>query len=206
MFSLICAWMKAWVNNGEADDLRRHRAHYDINIMIRSYDIDCVRKVDSQHSWWRTSTTFAFSVLYIDRMLSLYIPGRRRGLPHRLCCIIVEMQKCFYVFFNKFNGTMIKTFTWHILHRPWCLKFEMEWNIAYMSWLRHCVPKPTIHHLKKHRQWHRIAWASWRLKLIKANNKQTIKALHHWRFVLGITSTEDQKCEKCVHAMTPSCL
>ena len=28
MFSLICAWIKGWVNNGEADDLRRYRAHY----------------------------------------------------------------------------------------------------------------------------------------------------------------------------------
>ena len=83
------------VNNGEAGDLRRHRAHYDINVMIRSYDIDCVRKVDSQHSWWRTSTTFAFSVLYIDRMLSHYIPGRRWGLPHRLCCIMVENTNMF---------------------------------------------------------------------------------------------------------------
>ena len=30
MFSLICAWISGWVNNGEAGDLRRHRAHYDV--------------------------------------------------------------------------------------------------------------------------------------------------------------------------------
>ena len=29
MFSLICAWIHGWVNNGDAGDLRRHRAHYD---------------------------------------------------------------------------------------------------------------------------------------------------------------------------------
>ena len=28
-FSLICAWINGWVNNGEAGDLRRHRAQYD---------------------------------------------------------------------------------------------------------------------------------------------------------------------------------
>ena len=33
MFSLICAWINGWVNNDEAGDLRRHRAHYDINVM-----------------------------------------------------------------------------------------------------------------------------------------------------------------------------
>ena len=30
MFSLICAWVNGWVNNREAGDLRRHRAHYDV--------------------------------------------------------------------------------------------------------------------------------------------------------------------------------
>ena len=33
VFSLICAWINGWVNNREADDLRRHRGHYDVNIM-----------------------------------------------------------------------------------------------------------------------------------------------------------------------------
>ena len=34
MFSLICARINSWVNNGEAGDLRRHRAHYDVIVMI----------------------------------------------------------------------------------------------------------------------------------------------------------------------------
>ena len=33
MFSLIFAWTKDQVNNGEVGDLRRHRAHYDFTIM-----------------------------------------------------------------------------------------------------------------------------------------------------------------------------
>ena len=33
MFSFICAWINGWVNNGEAGDLRRHRAHYDVTVM-----------------------------------------------------------------------------------------------------------------------------------------------------------------------------
>ena len=35
MFSLICAWINGWVNNREAGDLRRNRAHYDV-ILITS--------------------------------------------------------------------------------------------------------------------------------------------------------------------------
>ena len=33
MFSLICARMNGWVNNAEAGDLRRHRAHYGVIVM-----------------------------------------------------------------------------------------------------------------------------------------------------------------------------
>ena len=30
VFSLICVWINDWVNNREASDLRRYRAHYDV--------------------------------------------------------------------------------------------------------------------------------------------------------------------------------
>ena len=33
VFSLICAWINGWVNNREAGDLRRQRAHCDVNVM-----------------------------------------------------------------------------------------------------------------------------------------------------------------------------
>ena len=32
-FFFIYARIKGWVNNGEAGDLRRHRAHYDVSVM-----------------------------------------------------------------------------------------------------------------------------------------------------------------------------
>ena len=33
MFSLICAWTNGWINNQDAGDLKRHRAHYDVTVM-----------------------------------------------------------------------------------------------------------------------------------------------------------------------------
>ena len=33
MFSLIYVWINGWVNNREAGDLRRLRAHYDVTVM-----------------------------------------------------------------------------------------------------------------------------------------------------------------------------
>ena len=35
MFSLICTWINSWVNNPEAGDLRRHRAHCDVSAMLK---------------------------------------------------------------------------------------------------------------------------------------------------------------------------
>ena len=34
IFSLICAWINGWVNNHVAGNLRRHRAHYDVIVML----------------------------------------------------------------------------------------------------------------------------------------------------------------------------
>ena len=31
---LICAWTNGWINNRYAGDLRRHRAHYDVTVML----------------------------------------------------------------------------------------------------------------------------------------------------------------------------
>ena len=34
MLSLICVWINGWVNNREAGNLRRHRGHYDVTVMV----------------------------------------------------------------------------------------------------------------------------------------------------------------------------
>ena len=33
LWCLFCAWLSGWVNNGEAGDLRHHRAHYEVTVM-----------------------------------------------------------------------------------------------------------------------------------------------------------------------------
>ena len=45
MFSLICAWINYWVNNGEAGDLRRYRIHCDVTVMQMRCLIRCPWKV-----------------------------------------------------------------------------------------------------------------------------------------------------------------
>ena len=43
MFSMIYVWIKVWVNNREAGDLRRYRAHYDVTVML-NYNLNFWRK------------------------------------------------------------------------------------------------------------------------------------------------------------------
>ena len=61
MLSLIFAWITGWVNNGEAGDLRRHRAHYDVtvmymrsckNIMLSYIVISSSSTFKLQPPWW----------------------------------------------------------------------------------------------------------------------------------------------------------
>ena len=48
MFSLICAWNNIWVNNRVVGQLRRHRAHYDVTLMVCIYTI-CVGDILKKH-------------------------------------------------------------------------------------------------------------------------------------------------------------
>ena len=43
VFSVIRAWINGWVNNREAGDLRRHRAHYGVTVMRRKGMVSPVR-------------------------------------------------------------------------------------------------------------------------------------------------------------------
>ena len=43
MFSMICTWINGWVNNREAGDLIRHRAHYDVTAMNSAHILASAR-------------------------------------------------------------------------------------------------------------------------------------------------------------------
>ena len=64
MFSLICFWINAWVNNRKAGDLRRHHAYYDVTVMMRHVYRQCCFPIwitchRCPITLWITSTPFA---------------------------------------------------------------------------------------------------------------------------------------------------
>ena len=74
ILSLVCAWINDWVNNGQAGDLRRHRAHYDVIVMM--YSILCVHSLIH---------ALPLSLLCFYRVgIMLHV----RSIPHIFCLIV----------------------------------------------------------------------------------------------------------------------
>ena len=57
MFSLICAWIKGWVNNGKAGDMRCYHAHYDVTVMVyceshwNTVHYHAMKRVNNRQLW-----------------------------------------------------------------------------------------------------------------------------------------------------------
>ena len=88
MISLICVWINGWVNNREAGDLRRYRAHYDVTVMCLCSS--CHQDV-SNHDWVE-QTGFHRSVRTIP---SVPVVSAFNSVWIRSACIIC---KCIFVF------------------------------------------------------------------------------------------------------------
>ena len=86
IFSLICAWIKGWVNNGEAGDFGRHRAHYDVIEMEHNWYISvtrpqCVTKnpdTFNQH----LSTGWHLAITISNGKIKMSIPHCNITSPH----------------------------------------------------------------------------------------------------------------------------
>ena len=64
IFSLICAWTNCWVNNRESGDLRRHRAQYNVTLML----------------FYFCNAMFQYIYIYIYTTGMKYeIPGKHNG-------------------------------------------------------------------------------------------------------------------------------
>ena len=57
ILSLICAWINSWVNNREAGDFRRYRAHYDVIVMWSLFHLVTEPRVIS------TTPNFPFNMM-----------------------------------------------------------------------------------------------------------------------------------------------
>ena len=72
IFSLICAWINGWVNNGEAGDLGCHCTHYNATVMCIAnpfFLIACSSRGDKENSTrmqWVNTTSWLYIGSPID--------------------------------------------------------------------------------------------------------------------------------------------
>ena len=75
MFSLICAWINAWVNNREGGDLRRHRAYYDVTVML-------IFKMHMVRTCWDCTVCLWHYMIW-------FAAGRHREMPSEKVYIVI---------------------------------------------------------------------------------------------------------------------
>ena len=76
MFTLICARINGWVNNREAGDLRRYRAHYDVIVMNLKFPITTeLRYIDPlpRHTTSAISSKYTYVYIYVYIYMNVYI-------------------------------------------------------------------------------------------------------------------------------------
>ena len=71
MFPLICVWINGWVNNREAGDLKRHRAHYDVTVMCGKISTEA----ECHTPQFQGSPKFYHCLAYVKTEI---IPSRRK--------------------------------------------------------------------------------------------------------------------------------
>ena len=102
-FSLICTWINDWVNNREAGDLRRHRAHYDVIIM--EYFITVCSHVGGNEGLW----SYCFFRSYIENIQWLYVSDLLPIIWTQCCYIFMLycLSTYFSISINYFDRIML---------------------------------------------------------------------------------------------------
>ena len=88
MFSLICVLINGWVNNREAGDLRRHRAHYDVIVMwnkVKAFQSDdAVVYAALDHEFGDNQLTVLIRRTFVPEALAIVTPRRPNILIMKL--------------------------------------------------------------------------------------------------------------------------
>ena len=131
MLSLICIWINDWVNNREAGDLRRHRARYDVIVMVGAVPhiniIRIARNIRKYNQLWKKMIqlykvavdlgsvlprNFTFKAIYVTRNLETWplicwhhVTQRNVAVhrPENCSLFADEIFKCVFLKGNAFE-------------------------------------------------------------------------------------------------------
>ena len=117
MFSLICAWINGWVNNREAGDLRRHRAYYDVTVLIGNNQDFCPWCDFENYSFKIAAVSLRgqWAFCQIRKIAGVHAPGMPGTFSSSLQVSDLDMH----------HGTCVT-------HVPWCMPGSLTsgflWN------------------------------------------------------------------------------
>ena len=123
VFSLICAWINGRVNNGEAGDLRRHRAHYDTTVMTHVF----CSQLDKPRLFLVATNRVHVNIVVIINAIVLYILVFMYLLEIKLLLLLLPHQPVDIIpyrlltFHNYFEITS-KDIESSVIIGPQCLK------------------------------------------------------------------------------------
>ena len=80
-------WIKGWVNNRQTDDLRRHLAHYDVNVMLHRNAVKCQVKT-AQYS--RVELILRLCMIMIQIILLLDPKDREYNYFHISMWLVIS--------------------------------------------------------------------------------------------------------------------
>ena len=137
MFSLIFAWINRWINNGEAGDMRRHRAHYDVIEMWlahfthvwlpRSCSVGSETSFADPRAWtcfnrnvhvWRLSETSCYDIPFVGNLrYSRSIPNRMSNMVstirvtefNAIAFLELFSASCWWIWIQQQNNSLVKT-------------------------------------------------------------------------------------------------
>ena len=122
MFSLICAWISCWVNNSEAGDLGRHRAHYDVTI-IYLIPLPSVSFcwLDGKPHWGNVS-------LFLPTLTVLKMPWQREDINYSLRGPRMARSHKHHHDCNLHRGIP----KWWLYHNMWLIEIN-QWCVGFCS-------------------------------------------------------------------------
>ena len=97
MFSLICARINDWVNNREADDLRRHRGHYDVSVMASSW-LTCIQRFMSAYLCYQLYYHISI-LLQTVTLFSIYLGD---------CIVVYGLNRTSKIMTTSSNGNIFR--------------------------------------------------------------------------------------------------
>ena len=126
MFSLICAPINGWVSNREAGDLRHHRAHYDVTVMMYATPCNDAKNFveRSNFLFLRFSTTWNKIYSYYS-IIFYFNMSKPVGDKWRIYALMSQIMACRLVGakpLSKKCGLIVNCTFWNKC------KWNLNWN------------------------------------------------------------------------------